>query len=261
MDVLPLPKLQSAVHPMRRHLGGLIETVGTHRFGPSLMAASREAVKCEHVTAFAMPAAKPPRVLLADSVGSVPIARVASAKYAAQFWTHDPINRLSAREVNGEGVAVRVCADEIEDNAYRRDCYVLNGLQERFSIQRERAGETLRVNFYRSRTAGRFAACEMQSVVESADCLISLLAKHDAMTAPTESGSTTELFARRLRVLAPTLSQRETDVCVAIADGMSSEAIALKLGISLNTVLTYRKRAYARLGISSQNELLKMVLV
>ncbi len=53
---------------------------------------------------------------------------------------------------------------------------------------------------------------------------------------------------------------RETEVCAAIVQGMTSEAIALKLGISVNTVLTYRKRAYMRLGISCQNELLRFIL-
>ena len=37
-------------------------------------------------------------------------------------------------------------------------------------------------------------------------------------------------------------------------------AIALHLGISVNTVLTYRKRAYGRLKISCQNELLRLIL-
>jgi len=47
---------------------------------------------------------------------------------------------------------------------------------------------------------------------------------------------------------------------VLIASGLSSHVIALELGISINTVLTYRKRAYARLDISSQNELMQLLL-
>jgi DNA-binding CsgD family transcriptional regulator len=42
--------------------------------------------------------------------------------------------------------------------------------------------------------------------------------------------------------------------------GFSSEAISQALGISLHSTLTYRKRAYERLGISSQNELFSIVL-
>jgi DNA-binding CsgD family transcriptional regulator len=45
-----------------------------------------------------------------------------------------------------------------------------------------------------------------------------------------------------------------------MAAGLTSERIALKLGVSLNTVLTYRKRAYFRLRISSQNDLLRLML-
>jgi LuxR family transcriptional regulator, activator of tox operons len=67
-------------------------------------------------------------------------------------------------------------------------------------------------------------------------------------------------LGRRLRQVMPQLKRRESDVCIGIVRGKSSEAIALALGISVNTVLTYRKRAYARLGISSHNELIRLVL-
>ena len=62
------------------------------------------------------------------------------------------------------------------------------------------------------------------------------------------------------RSAAAILSEREASVCTGIILGMTSEGIALDLGISVNTVRTYRKRAYARLMISSQNELMKLIL-
>jgi LuxR family transcriptional regulator, activator of tox operons len=45
-----------------------------------------------------------------------------------------------------------------------------------------------------------------------------------------------------------------------IARGMTSEGIGLQLKIGLNTVHAYRKRAYMRLNISSQNELMRLIL-
>jgi DNA-binding CsgD family transcriptional regulator len=42
--------------------------------------------------------------------------------------------------------------------------------------------------------------------------------------------------------------------------GMTSEGIALDLGIALSSVLTYRKRGYARLGVTSQAELFALCL-
>ncbi len=51
------------------------------------------------------------------------------------------------------------------------------------------------------------------------------------------------------------ISPREAEVCAHIAIGYNVNAISLLLGISQNTASTHRKRAYAKLGISSQNEL------
>jgi DNA-binding CsgD family transcriptional regulator len=64
----------------------------------------------------------------------------------------------------------------------------------------------------------------------------------------------------RLRSVAPLLSPREVEVCIRIMLGVTSEGIGIDLGISRNTVLTYRKRAYARLNISSQNQLFRLVM-
>ena len=67
-------------------------------------------------------------------------------------------------------------------------------------------------------------------------------------------------YLDRLRYLCPSMPRRQLEVCALIVRGYFSQAIALKLGISLNTVLTFRRRAYARLRISSQNELTRLVL-
>ncbi|KQU74512.1 hypothetical protein ASC75_21105 [Aminobacter sp. DSM 101952] len=76
-----------------------------------------------------------------------------------------------------------------------------------------------------------------------------------SVTAPPDS----EEYARMLKERAPGLTDREREVCVQVLRGLTSEGIALTLGISINTVLTYRKRAYSRLCIGSQNELMRLV--
>ena len=57
-----------------------------------------------------------------------------------------------------------------------------------------------------------------------------------------------------------TLTMREREVARMILHGHSSESICFNLGISLGTVKTHRKHAYAKLGISSQSELLSLFL-
>lgn len=56
------------------------------------------------------------------------------------------------------------------------------------------------------------------------------------------------------------LTSREKSVCVGILTGHTTEAIALHLGISANSVLTFRRRLYQKLGICSQNDLFMRVL-
>jgi DNA-binding CsgD family transcriptional regulator len=54
------------------------------------------------------------------------------------------------------------------------------------------------------------------------------------------------------------LSERERAVMRMVLRGHSSESIGLHLGISITTVKTHRKNAYAKLGISTQSELLAL---
>ena len=53
---------------------------------------------------------------------------------------------------------------------------------------------------------------------------------------------------------------REVEVCSRILFGLSSTGIAIDLDISETTVKTYRKRAYHRLSIGSERELLTWYL-
>lgn len=56
------------------------------------------------------------------------------------------------------------------------------------------------------------------------------------------------------------LTLREAEICAYIVMGYTVFAISLLLGISPNTVATHRKRAYSKLGLSSQTELFNVCL-
>ncbi len=58
----------------------------------------------------------------------------------------------------------------------------------------------------------------------------------------------------------PELSLREQQVIQHVLRGHSSESISYNLDISITTVKTHRKRAYGKLNISSQSELLSRFL-
>lgn len=51
------------------------------------------------------------------------------------------------------------------------------------------------------------------------------------------------------------LSERERQVCVGMLAGKKAELIAEEIGVGPSSVVTYRQRAYQKLGISSRGQL------
>ena len=68
-----------------------------------------------------------------------------------------------------------------------------------------------------------------------------------------------QMFRSRLAALECGMTPRELDVCARTLIGLTAEGIALDLNIKKSSVSTYRKRAYARLGISSQSQLYRLL--
>ncbi len=267
MDVIALPSQAGGENPFRRDIGRLIETVGTASFELELFRAAAEAIRCEHLSAFAMSAMHSPRMLFAANPGTSPIARSAGRTYVGKFWNADPTNRLLCGMPElASGVLVSVSSEELQGLRYRRACYSRAdwessgiNLIHKVSLIKNRGGDMLKVNFYRHRDAGPFNESDRRKIIESSGVLFALLARHSALDARDDLDTLRRKFEKGLAGAGLGVTPREIQVCAGIAVGMSSEAIALTLNVGLNTILTHRKRAYARLGISSQNELMRFL--
>ena len=234
----------------------LISALGTSRFEPLVMALAREACRCEHLTIFAWNLPSAPSVLLAANNGPPCVARQVSEAYVTRYWHLDPALRIAGEQVGTTLVELR--NRDIDDSSYRHDCYMSVGLDRRTSLVHRLADETIQFNAYSKR--GDHALLRgVSELASSLPWLLTLVFKHRELTSSSPA-SFSDLFKRRLKKTCPTLPDRETDVCVAIANGLSSEAMAIEWGISINTVLSYRKRANTRLNITSHNELMRMVL-
>jgi DNA-binding CsgD family transcriptional regulator len=235
---------------------GLVEHVGHDGFAPALFALAHEATGCKHLTAFSFESDQSARVVLAENVGAEGEALSLAQKYVTAYWRLDPANTVLPADRENSGCwGVNSSASDITDSVYRSQCYSAVGLDQRLSISQRCGGRTYRLNFYCGR--GRVFAVEAATrILQTADLLLALMRRHDL-----DAGlGTVDWFEQRLRSIAPALSGRERQVTSFIAGGLSSQGIALQLGIGINTVLTYRRRAYARLNITSQNELMRLLL-
>lgn len=248
-DVLPAQKFD-------RYLADLISALGTLRFESSFMTLARELCNCEHLTIFSRSNTSPPQVLLAANNGPSQIAHDVAKKYIAHYWQLDPVLRVA--NTNDTTMLVELQNLEIDDSDYRHDCYMSVGLDRRLSLLHRFPNETVQLNAYSRRGTNR-PTQGMLEIASNFEALFALVLKHRGLATP-DSASFADTFRRRLRAICPALPDREMEVCVAIAKGLSSEAMAIEWGISVNTVLTYRKRAYTRLNITSHNELMRLVV-
>jgi DNA-binding CsgD family transcriptional regulator len=247
--------------PLRASLGRLIEVVGTPKFEDEIFAAARGAFNCEHISDLSVVGPASPRILMSATNGSMSIPHDVAEKYVLRYWDLDPANRTMPDVQRDDSFGLRIVVEEdITDEHYRHECYTAYRLVERVSIVRRNETNLYRLNFYAGGCYGRFADSDISRIMGSADLLLALLVKHDATGFEATEARAAASFRSRLRLISPKMPQREAEVCTAIMLGMTSEAIALKLGISVNTVLTYRKRAYGRLNISCQNELMRLIL-
>jgi len=255
-------------NPFQRDIDHLIETVGTPRFDIQLFQTAAEAVRCEHLCAFAVGANNTPRTLLAVNNGGGNVAQYAGSVYTNRYWNADPVNHyLGEARDHDPGIMVVLSGQEMETLRFRRGLYshanweaVGVNLIHSASLIRRHNDETLKVTFYRHRAVGPFQAQDYEKILGFSSLLFPLLLRHAPVDdAQTDSHSLRRKFAQCLERASLGLTAREIEVCAAIAVGMSSQGIALTLDITCNTVLTYRKRAYARLGICSQNELLRLI--
>ncbi|RMF08861.1 MAG: LuxR family transcriptional regulator [Alphaproteobacteria bacterium] len=129
-------------------------------------------------------------------------------------------------------------------------------------------------NFYRMGGSGKFSEEDRARLNKVLPLVTSLIGSHyrlrraqsfghESQHAATTGGGAQSLVHSVIGRAVPPfdrLTAREREVCARILLGYTTEAISLDLDIAPTSVATYRKRAYAKLGIATQNELFGICL-
>jgi DNA-binding CsgD family transcriptional regulator len=179
--------------------------------------------------------------------------------YAQHYKRLDPVRGLygSAQRV-GQMAMQRVRPSDIASSAFRRRFFDQAGIVERISIVQRGADHWRGMNIARHAKEGYFSDRELDNLAGLARLALPMLslARHKAPAgAAMSAAELEERFASR----CGGLTRREGQVCARAAMGMSVEATAIELGIAKTSVLTFRQRAYRRLGVTSPFELLALV--
>lgn len=193
-------------------------------------------------------------------VGGNDEAHQRAAAYRNRFFRHDPLRRLIGELGDQQILFARVPAAEIPDSGYRRTCFDGPGFAEKLMVVQKVPEGWLVLNLPHA-CAPDMGEEELQALRELARMLMPIIATHVRLAAPVrEQPLSIADIEMRVSTTFPELSQREREVCARTLAGVTAEGIGLDLGIKQTTVLTYRRRAYERLNISTVHQLSTMLI-
>lgn len=241
----------------------VVTTLGGAEFGAALLASLNTLTPVDHCALIRFEPNQGARLLASASRNGLALASAVQQDYLREFQQVDPNRRLFGLVGAGQAQTSRLPREQVPNSRYRSRCYDGPGLVDRFSVVAPASDAWVCLNLFRSRASGAFNPSDGQALHQRAALLAALSIKHAGLSHPDAARTRAQRIAEleaRLQARHPKLSGRERQVLVRIVTGLSSAGIALDLGLQLNSVLTYRKRAYARLAISSQNELFALCL-
>jgi DNA-binding NarL/FixJ family response regulator len=213
--------------------------------------------EADQVTAFIVEDGRA-RCVLAHRPSEQKLVQSLVRTYTRGFVDRDPLLGLHL-DRDRDFVAAGLASADIGDDAYRHRLFRDVGLASKIAILSRHDRRALYINLY-FREADGAGETAIERLAASGRMFAACLHKHESLTggsfrSGTARGRAEAFLAERF----PALSARERQVAALIACGHSVEAIALELDVAASSVVTFRRRAYAKLAISGRGELFAQV--
>lgn len=236
----------------------LTRSLGTPACARTMLDALNRFATVDHCALFIRLRGNDLRLLATESRVSRSNAARAAMHYMSEMHRYDATDdaSIAIRETGDESVHLRYrTREEVTNARYRLACYEHVGIEDRLTMSNQHAGGAATLlNCYRDERTGRFADAELEALTEVAPLFLAFAQTHARLTIPHDIP-----VARWRESLdhnaGAALSSRELDVCSSLLSGCTLADTGKKLGISINTVITYSRRAYAKLGVGSIREL------
>ena len=245
-------------------LGKCIDSIDSDEFHGNLVEALRALVGIDYSVVFAYRNEEQPVCL--GHTYSPQLRVIFVDDYIKGPYLLDPFFKACRKRFDTGLYRLRdIAPDRFLQSEYYRSYYNRTDLSEEVCyIFYPSSGPAVAISLMRSKESPRFSAREFRLLDKVSPIVISLARLHwkdvDGYFKPTSGNdqdqddhsliekSVGELFGDRI-------TPRETEVIAQVLEGHSSESIANSLGISTGTVRIHRRNIYAKLQISSQQEL------
>jgi DNA-binding CsgD family transcriptional regulator len=235
------------------HYIDLLESAGSDGFATVVGKALHEYRVDEFAAFFHRDGEEAPQLVVSGGVNVGATTRAAS--FRTRFYRFDDLDRLLSNADAQPLMIARVCADDVDSRDYRRVFFLEPGFAEKLLILHKMPDGWLTLGLYRRET-GRFDETEKEALHELAQIVMPIIATHSRLFGiARERPLSVADIETRIGAAFPSLSPREREVCARTLVGITAEGIGIDLGIKQTTVLTYRRRAYERLNISTVHQL------
>lgn len=257
--MVPAVALKLPVSASNNDFPSLISSIGEENFDSSLVGWLNKICGAEHTSLFYIAANRMTNWATASIDGASQNYQDLAVYLSEGLWQLDPSLEFAQAEMSAKDrVVVRTDIASLPDEKLREFIYYRRGIRDRVLMCERVAGGVVVLTLCSSNSD--FASPHnLKSIEEHYDTLFALLAKHidlarrgtDASVALTTLAEIECCISEQM----PSMPRREAEVCSRAIYGISTLGISLDLGISQETVMTYRKRAYSRLQIATQREL------
>lgn len=235
----------------------LVDAVGTPQMGGVLLEAARKRGDIDEIFGFQVVGQEDPVALV--TAGRTGSSQARAALYSSGFHEADPFMTSLQNVKAGQTRFYLTLATDIPYGNYRTECFERPQLGQKLSFVRCWADRRIAINFYRHGCRAPDTKI-VESLTSLAEIALPMLRRHHDLRQDDAHLPFKERLQRRIGSAYPILTTREREVSARTLLGMTAEAIAIDLRIKRSSVLTYRTRAYERLGISSANQLLSALL-
>jgi len=244
-----------------------IDSIGTETFPDCLVAALKSITEFDYTVCFAYHQNEQPICLYHTYSPQERVIFVDD--YLKGPYLLDPFSQACGRRVGSGLYRLRdIAPDRFLQSEYYRSYYVRTGLAEEicyiFYLPNDVA---VVISLMRSGESARYSAREFKLLESVAPIVISLAQRHwrdvpdwfEAGLADSDKADKRSIIEKTVTTIFGTrITPREIQVVAQVLEGHSSESISKRLGISVGTVRIHRRNIYAKLGISSQQELFSM---
>ncbi len=219
-------------------------------------------------TVFAFePGRKPVVVAVGDRSRTQELPHIAEA-YVSRFYRLDGLAAVmqaewaAAQKAGPDAPRIllhRQTGADIAHADYRKTCYELPQVAERLAVLALYEGRRwMSVHLYRGTEHGPLDDAALAVVEAFAPLIVQAVRLHHTGLA-VHQDLRGLLLARAVRRW-PALTQRDSDVVMALMDGLDTASLAARLGLTASSAQTYCQRVYRKLGVAGQRELVAALL-